>query len=224
VNKIVFTPSSQDTELLIEPPSSAKKSVPDWYKKSPAFDQKNYRQSVLKQCMPFFDATISGYIQRTWKEIYIGSKDGNLFFDSAEGLEILSHRENASLPVSDGFYPVEFIWRRHWSVELPKGYSMLVTHPHNRLDLPFTTLSGVVDSDLFHHTPVGSIPFYVQKGFTGIIPVGTPMYQIIPFKRENWESETEPFNEAEVLKRNNIMRRRFYSAYRDMFWQKKTYN
>lgn len=220
---ITFTPSSKETELFIEPPSSAKKFIPDWYKKSPAFDPSKYNQNVLKQCMPFFDATISGYIQRTWTEIYISSSEGQVFFDTASGPEILSYRENSSLPVSDGYYPIEFIWRRQWSVKLPDGYSMLVTHPHNRLDLPFTTLSGVVDSDLFHHTPVGSIPFYIHKDFTGIIPVGTPMYQLIPFKREKWEGKTTPFDEVDVIQKNNLMRRHFYGAYRNMFWQKKTY-
>jgi hypothetical protein len=224
MKKIIFIPSSNETELLIEPPVPAKKSVPDWYKESPAFNSNDYNKNVLKQCMPFFDATISGYIQRTWTDIYIGFKDGNLSFDSAGEQEMLGHRENPSLPVNDSYYPVEFIWKRKWSVKLPEGYSMLVTHPHNRLDLPFTTLSGVVDSDLFHHTPVGSIPFYIHKGFTGIIPVGTPMYQIIPIKRDSWQGEVEKYNESDTLQKNNIMRRRFYGSYRDMFWKKKTYN
>lgn len=221
---ITFSPSSEETKLLIEPPSASKKFVPEWYKKSPAFNPDNYSQKVLKQCMPFFDATTSGYIQRTWKEIYIRPQGDQVFFDSAEGPDILTYRENPSLPVGDGYYPIEFIWRRQWSAKLPAGYSMLVTQPHNRLDLPFTTLSGIIDGDLFHHTPVGSIPFYIRKGFTGVIPVGTPMYQIMPFKRENWQSEVTPYDESDVTHKNNVMRRHFNGAYRNMFWQKKTFN
>jgi hypothetical protein len=221
---VTFLPSSKAVELVDESPVSAKRVLPDWYKKSPAFDPKKYKESVLKQCMPFFDATVSGYIQRTWADIFIGSNDDGLFYESASGPEILSYRENSSVPVSDGYYPVEFIWQRQWSVKLPSGYSLLVTHPHNRLDLPFTTLSGVVDNDLFYHTPIGSIPFYVHKGFTGIIPAGTPMYQIIPIKRENWDSKKEPYNDEETRVRDNLLRRSFYGAYRNLFWQKKTYN
>ena len=37
-----------------------------------------------------------------------------------------------------------------WTIEAPAGYSLLFTHPVNRPDLPFTTLTGLVDSDLYH--------------------------------------------------------------------------
>lgn len=222
--KIIFIPSNKDVELLTESPIPSKKSIPDWYKKSPVFDPNNYQETVLKQCMPFFDATTSGYIQRTWKEIFIGFKNNELFIDSADGPNIINVRKNSNLPVNNSYYPVEFVWERQWSAKLPKGFSMLVTHPHNRLDLPFTTLSGIVDGDEFYHTPSGNIPFYVHKDFSGFIPIGTPMYQIFPFKRESWESYKETFNELEILKRNNLIRRKFYGSYRDLFWQKKSYS
>ncbi len=32
-----------------------------------------------------------------------------------------------------------------WTIEAPEGYSLLFTHPVNRFDLPFTTLTGWVD-------------------------------------------------------------------------------
>jgi len=50
------------------------------------------------------------------------------------------------------------------------------------------------------------------------------MYQMIPVKRENWESAIEPFNEITSAQLNHQVRRRFYGAYRDMFWNKKQYN
>ena len=36
-----------------------------------------------------------------------------------------------------------------WTIEAPQGYSLLFTHPVNRTDLPFTTITGLVDSDSF---------------------------------------------------------------------------
>ena len=35
------------------------------------------------------------------------------------------------------------------------------------------------------------MPFFIIKGFTGILPAGTPYAQILPFKRENWSSEVD---------------------------------
>jgi hypothetical protein len=222
--KIVFTPASKQAETIVESPVSAKKIVPDWYKKSPAYNSKKPLDIGLKMCMPFFDATTGGYIQKTWTDIFIGLQDDALVYHSATPPPIMHHRDKVSVEISDSYYQAEYVWQRQWTARLPKGFSLLITHPHNRLDLPFTTLSGLVDSDSFYHTYIGNIPFFIKNGFQGFIPAGTPMYQMIPVKRENWESVVEPFNEIESNKLNHQMRRKFYGAYRDMFWHKKTYN
>jgi hypothetical protein len=229
--KIVFTPASEEVASVVEPPVSAKRLMPDWYKKTPAFDSKNpvfnnrqISNTSIKMCMPFFDATTGGYIQKTWTDIFIGVRDNSIVYHTALPPTLMSHRENVSVEINDSYYPVEYVWQRQWSAKLPKGYSLLITHPHNRLDLPFTTLSGLVDSDSYYHAPVGNIPFFVKKDFEGFIPAGTPMYQMIPVKRENWESEIKPFDKLESARLNHQIRRKFYGAYRDMFWHKKHYN
>ena len=57
----------------------------------------------------------------------------------------------------------------------------------NRFDLPFYTMSGIVESDIWG-LPVFTA-FFLQKDFIGVIPKGTPIFQIIPFKRDDWERE-----------------------------------
>jgi hypothetical protein len=229
--KIEFIPASKEVELLVEPPRPAKLLIPDWYKKSipfdfkkPVFENNQIANTGVKMCMPFFDATSGGYIQKTWTDIHIEPQDdGSVDYRYAQYPEILGHRDKVSVDIGSGYYNVEFIWKRQWTVRLPKNYSILITHPHNRLDLPFTTLSGLVDSDKFYHTSIGSIPFYIKKEFKGFIPAGTPMYQIIPVKRESWESEIVEFNEVDNLKLNHKIKSKFYGAYREMFWTKKEY-
>jgi hypothetical protein len=231
--KITFIPSTELAETVTESPVPAKSVVPNWYKKSPVFDSKNpvfnkervIVNTELKMCMPFFDAMTGGYIQKTWADIFIGSKDNRLFYEAAAEPPLISHRHKVNIEINENnYYPVEYFWYSHWRVKLPKGYSLLITHPHNRLDLPFTTLTGFTDSDSYYHTPVGAIPFFVHRGFQGIIPAGTPMYQMIPVKRDSWEREVEKFEEDVIFKRAYLMRSRFYGAYRDMFWNKKQYN
>jgi len=223
LQKITFTPSSKETAIVIEPPISAKKVLPEWYKKMPSFDSKNPQNVGLKMCMPFFDATTGGYIQRTWTDIHIRLEGDLVSYTFAQGPTIMTAREKPSIVVTKNYYPIEFVWQRQWSARLPKGYSLLITHPHNRLDLPFHTLSGLVDADSFYHTSVGNIPFFIQQGFEGIIPAGTAMYQMIPVKRDDWQTEVVEFDEDETFRLNHIMRRKFYGAYRSMFWHKKTY-
>jgi hypothetical protein len=43
------------------------------------------------------------------------------------------------------------------------------------------------------------MPFFVLRGVRGILPAGTPYAQIIPFKREHWESEIDVSLDAEAM-------------------------
>jgi hypothetical protein len=57
-----------------------------------------------------------------------------------------------------------------------------------------------------------------------MIPAGTPFLQIIPFKREYWESELG--GEKERTKFNSDMRkftRVFFDRYKKFWWVKKEY-
>jgi hypothetical protein len=47
----------------------------------------------------------------------------------------------------DGQVVVKFT--NYWTLEVPEGWQILVTHPLNRPDLPFQTLSGVVSAARF---------------------------------------------------------------------------
>ena len=111
-----------------------------------------------------------------------------------------------------------------WIPKLPDGYSLLITHPHNRLDLPFTTLSGIIDADKFHHVGFGQYPFYIDHNFEGVIPLGTPMFQMIPFKRDEWKSILKDYDPIEQKKRSYISLREFWNVYKNYFWQKKKYD
>ena len=104
---------------------------------------------------------------------------------------------------------------------MPDGYSGLIVHPLNRLDLPFFTISGTVDFDTFYYPKVTNIPFYIKKGFSGIIPKGTPMFQIIPVKREHWESKKEKNHTEENNLKNSIFKN---GIYRKDNWVKKRFD
>jgi hypothetical protein len=73
-----------------------------------------------------------------------------------------------------------------WTIETPSGYSLLCTHPVNRTDLPFTTLTGLVDCDTFHDSPLNFPARWHDVNFNGVLPKGTPVAQCLPVKRESW--------------------------------------
>ena len=231
VKQIKFSPGSKEGEQFIEAPVPASKMVPDWYKKITPFKQSEVKFSEenkvinlnLKSCMPFLDALTVGYIQKTWSDIHISIEDGELKYRVATNPELISFRKSVSADIGQGFYNIEFVWRTYWRAKLPEGYSVLITHPLNRLDLPFQTMTGFVDADHFYHTPVGNIPFFIKEGFTGIIPAGTPMYQIIPIKRDDWKMEKVDFDEIKVKQLEHKIESIFWGAYKKLFRQNKSY-
>jgi hypothetical protein len=217
--KIKFVAGAEDIEKNIDFPKLSKSLIPNWYKDIPS--SKNFDN--VKKCVPFLDAMMYGYTQTTWTDINVqNTNEGtNVFFNHE--IPIFYHREKSDMPIQNEFYNIEFIWQRPWSVMLPEGYSALVTHPINRIDLPFFTLSAVVDFDKYCHMEIGNIPFYIKKDFEGIIPKGTPMFQILPIKRENWESEIQKYDEEFWLIKNEE-KNNIDNFYKKKIWQRKLFN
>jgi hypothetical protein len=216
--KIIFVPGTKKIENSVMSPQPAKKFIPDWYKKIKV--GKDFPN--VKKCIPFLDSMSSGYIQTTWCDIIVTEEEDELkvFFDSE--VPILGQRPTSDMPVDQSFYETEFVWQRPWSTILPDGYSAIIMHPLNRVDLPFITISGIIDFDKSIHAPIGNIPFFIKKGFTGTIPAGTPMFQMIPFKREDWNSENQAYSDIFWQKKLNE-RKGISDIYKKRVWQKKSY-
>ena len=216
--KITFVPGTKEIEDNVISPQPAKKFIPEWYKNIKA--GKDFPN--VKKCIPFLDSISSGYVQTTWCDINVTEeKDGlKIVFDSK--VPIFGSRKTSDMPVDKSFYETEFVWQRPWSTILPDGYSALIVHPLNRVDLPFVTMSGIIDFDKSIHAPIGNIPFFIKKGFTGTIPAGTPMFQLIPFKREDWSSENQPYSDVFWQKKLNE-RKGISDIYKKIVWQKKHY-
>lgn len=113
-------------------------------------------------------------------------------------------------------------WINPWSIKTPKGYSVLFTQPMHR-ESPFTIMDGIVDTDTYN-APV-NFPFILNDwNYEGMIPAGTPMAQVIPFKRENWQMELgkqEDFISQQ--KTTNHLRTSFFDSYKNKFRAPKEY-
>jgi hypothetical protein len=229
---IEFLPSTKDVHTLVEPPQPAKFVMPEWYRHISAppkeldLDQPGQRKNLinLKSCTPFLDAMTSGFIQRTWADLYISTENNEVRYHVAAGPEMIGHREKVSVPIGPDYHQMEFYWTVPWIPKVPKGYSVLMAQPNNRIDFPFTCLSAIIDADDFYHVGMGQFPIYLKKGFSGVIPAGTPMFQITPFKRDDWKSTVCPYNEEETKKREFTYLREFWGVYKNKFWKKKRYD
>jgi hypothetical protein len=115
-----------------------------------------------------------------------------------------------------------FKYHHGWTVKTPKNVSCLFVHPIGYQDLPIRSISGVVDTD--EYAGEINVPFTFKEGWTGILPAGTPMFQIIPFERENWTSEFSTKKPGEHIIDLDKMDKFINSAYGKLFHRKKKYS
>jgi hypothetical protein len=203
-----------------------RKNMPQWYKDSELWidNEIGIENHGLKACAPFLDALTIGYTFVTTDDLLVTMDTlGAPIIRWRNGTDLVGYRapdHAKTLPIPLGCSLVHFAWKPQGVLEIPKGYSAILTHPFNRADLPFITLTGVVDSATI---PSGSIPFFLKEGFTGVIPQGTPYLQIIPFKREDWKAEKFEglVEKAEVVSKKS--RSLLKGWYKQNVWKKKNY-
>ena len=125
--------------------------------------------------------------------------------------------QTAGAPLSNGRAAVKF--NSFWTVELEEGWSLFAIHPANREDLPFRTVSGMVDCDRFHDAGINFPAIWTDARFEGVLPAGTPVAQCFPVRRTAFDMVVESFDEAAtrqydetvgaVLEEPGVYRKRF---------------
>lgn len=198
-------------------PSPIIKTLPDWYRKADRYavdpatgkhwemPQVGGKIPTWKACPAVFDIMGTGYTYRTPCDIeFMEDASGTIHgrvLDSRYQDFLVERMPLNQFPHPQGYHEKHFAWWPDWTVELPEGYSALYSHPFNRFELPFLTMSGIVDNDKVHLP--GTMPFFILRGISGYIPAGTPYAQIIPFRREHWESEVDVSVSAGQIQQKN---------------------
>lgn len=239
MKNIKFTPFDERTRLIESSPIPSKRVISDWYRKTPkytSYDKTSNKEidsakydlvSTYKTCSPFVDAMTSGYTLTLSTAVYVIQKEEN-------GIKYPRIRWNVESQVVDqvdpvimkhfhipyGYSDTAFRWINNWKIQTPKGYSIFAMHPVNRTDLPFFTMSGIVDTDR-HPNPI-LFPFFIREGFEGKIEAGTPIVQLIPLKRESWNSEID--EEYYNVSSYDLIKRDYLGTYKKRFWTRKEYN
>ncbi len=92
-----------------------------------------------------------------------------------------------------------------WTIEAPEGYAVLFTHPFNRFDLPFTTLTGQVDCDRFSDAWIHFPAIWRDEAFEGVLAKGTPVAQCLPVRRESWQAHTASLSPDEARRTHAVV-------------------
>lgn len=233
MKKIKFHPINSVAEHISDSPSPSSKIIPDWFKQMDTVINHDYEyrnpdntsNKTVKKCIPFIDALTTGYmITLPCDVVFVDPTK----YDGARAIwdvswQVLEHHtpgQVSRMPIPDNYESVPLKWTTIWSAQTPPEYSLLFTHPLNRFDLPFLTMSGVVDTDTYKCSV--NLPFLIKKGFMGKIEKGTPLAQIIPLKREHWISEKTKYDDKQKIWLEQL-RTIVDSSYRLRWWNKKTY-
>jgi hypothetical protein len=251
LKKINFIPSDENVFSNTAPPLPSKSFIPKWYKDGElwisqdgsrvASSKESLKIAGMKTCVPFLDAMLSGYMIVSWHDLEIMKNDGDISYRYVEVIDneivelsqektisMIDKRPKAlghTIPAPAGHSKQHLVFKGQWGIQVPRGWSVMLTHPFNRFELPFTTVSGFMDSDGFWSN--GNIPFYIKDGWTGIIPKGTPFAQIVPIKRKTWMGSVNlkkmKYSQKLGFKVAQIREEKGYGYYRDKIWVKKRY-
>lgn len=201
---------------LIPHPIPAKHKLPDWLKHL-KLDNTAERNDfgkptpTIRRCMPFMDAMSAGWIIPTPAacHIYVDpetmetkwSWDGEWKMIEAHNAGQIGGEKS---PIGRRV-PLKFI--NPWRIQVPKGWSVLITAPLNRPEAPFEAITGIVDCDRYPNEV--NFPFYVKGTGDLYIEQGTPMVQVIPFKRGEMfvDGQVSALTKEEIEEGANAMRR-----------------
>lgn len=237
-------------------PGPAARFMPEWYKKQHMYSAKQSKTQVflkdtvrpsytptVKKCLPFREMLTSGYIipfpydiavkciiDEDTGEPMVGVHTGVSDMAGKETVGFHARSQTSNHPYWKEKWAPDRAYKfiNPWIIKTPPGVSCLFMHPqHHGID-KWEILSGVVDTDVYSTNVLFPAFLKVKPGDEFIIEGGSPMVQIIPFKREKWshsvshymtEEQTIDFRKANSKVEGTLGRNR----YKTWFWQRKEY-
>jgi hypothetical protein len=239
--KIVF---KVKPELLkaIPHPTPAGRSFPDWYKKMPTNSGAGYENKekldmfsnfgrlhggmTVKKCLPVRDMIGAGYIIPLWADLAVDC------YRESEQLQFNWLGQTNQVETHAKFQvqgsPLEkMCWGNSafklvspWFIHTAGGYSSLILPPAYH-ESPLSILPAVVDTDSYHEV---NFPFqYTGPSGKHVIPRGTPVAQVIPFRRDEHNMVVAALPSFELQEHKARVASYMGGMYRKLFHAKKTY-
>lgn len=214
----------------LPPPVPARQALPDWLRRmAPRAASELHGRAIrtVKQCPPFVDAMAQGFTVLLPCDVQVAAGRFEWHWDApppsvpGHPRAPLSFHVPAQLQGTPLHGPrrAAIKFNSFWTIELEPGWSLFCTHPVNREDLPFRTLSGVVDADRFSDAGINFPALWQDPGFEGLLARGTPVAQCFAVPREAPELVIGSFEAeraaryadtvAQVLAEPGVYRKRF---------------
>ena len=197
-------------EPFLPKPTLATGGLPDWLKAMPGHATSGTLAGAevrtVKQCPPFIDAMQGGILFPLAADLTIKDREFTWNWDLPPHPDGRMTRSPIGVHVPEqatgvpGIDPSAHVikFTNFWTVSLPEGWSMLFTHPLNRLDLPFRTLSGMVSADKWTAGFVHFPAIWTDPDFDGKLEAGTPVAQGFPVPRDALDLSFEAMGAANL--------------------------
>lgn len=235
VNEIEFVALDKYAFEVCPKPFPASQAIPQWWKDASPYMkgsenpegkkiiiQNRESNASFKKCTPMLDLLSSGYIVPLWADVQITIEDGNPFITWRVQKNIFDLHNGQEVEIPDGYQKTQFKFLNQWVPKLPKGYSALIIACPGYPNTPFKAMQAIIDYDKTTH-PLYP-PVYIKENFEGIVEKGTPMFQIIPFKRNNWASKFSFLEDGQEKERmDRDVKATLVNNYVKNFWEKKSY-
>ena len=202
--KIVFRCDPALVDLLPRP-LPARAALPDWLRAmAPRVASEMHGRPIrtLKQCPPFVDAMSFGFMIFLPCDVQVQNGQFSWHWP-LPALAVKAHpkaplsfhvpEQLAGSPLAHGTQ-VAIKFNSFWTVEVESGFALMVVHPINRDDLPFRTVTGLVDADQFSGVGINFPAVWTQPAFSGTLPRGTPVAQCFAVPREPPSLHCEPMS------------------------------
>jgi hypothetical protein len=201
------------------------KSIPKYSNKTNTLDFNPRATLTVKQCVPTLDLLGAGYYMPLWSDCFVQQKNNLPIINWSGGVDVFSVwdiSQVSNFELDENCSNIVFKYQHGWTIKTPPGWSCLFIHPVSYPNLPFKSISGIVDTDIFDGEI--NVPIVFKKDFKGILEKGTPMFQIIPFKRSNWKSEFDVKAPNQHFFDQQKLYSKLIGAYRSLIKDKKTYS
>ncbi|HEY7036713.1 MAG TPA: DUF6065 family protein [Thermomicrobiales bacterium] len=199
-------------------PYPASRSVPEWLKAMP-MDRGG--GGTVKRCPPFVEAMTAGYIVPVPFDITLSVNDqGMLSVDAPPNVV------NAHYPVQYEGSPfanqVVLKFSNPWVIVTPPGYVCLIVPPINRFESPVVPFTGIVETDSYYKEINFPSVCNLRRGASVTLAAGSPLAQVIPFRREAWTSAVVPMDAAKRTAEEEPFTTNRH-AYKEGIWKKLEY-
>jgi hypothetical protein len=210
--RIEFVCDPKDRCVIAEP-VPAKNVIPDWVRKLPPVDKTHVTALdnglTIKRCMPFLDALTAGWILPLGATVRLEIRDQGRTVEAGWEIEqvMVSHHNPHQVAGNprDPRPPCKF--HNYWTIKTPPGWSCLFVPPLNRPNPVVEVIAGIVDTDTYHS--LINFPF-IATAPDGVYTLerGTPLVQIIPFRRDatHLAGEVRAETPDEAATREKILR------------------